>query len=497
MTGIPELRKLQDDALRWLISVYDPAACGWGWLAHIPPNEQNSAEVVVALIGHAENLSEHRQLLVQCTERQLIKSEASITKDWIWVAHALLQVKAARIYPDQTSLDKAIGNALDKVNELWNMREGGWPDCPGEPCQVTWTALALILLRDHLASAKVTGAARFLAAAQNPDGGWGLWNITEAEIERQFQSHPRLIARASSQVASNAASTAMAALALSLTNSAPGRVSKGANWLLTHTLETGGWPVFQQIGLRRDEPYTYRHFSTAWAIRALLVIDKNYIYDESVVAAIMYLIRLQDIATRGWRSSEDADPFTWATCNAMDAIAEISDCLLIRTPNMFQVISQWHNMRYLRGISTVESLGQRFVFNGATSLAGSLLITILALYAIALLFRTPKPLQLTSAAVLCIIAGIPWVFHLKGPLQRSWNEAIGLVYTIVGLIIGILLALGTVTSILLRMQAKRLTLSQISRSRCPPATSPGWLRASQVGTRGRPLALGIRWSAFS
>jgi Squalene-hopene cyclase C-terminal domain len=448
MSDVPELRQLQNDALRWLVSVHDAVACGWGWLAHIPPNEQNSAEVVVALIQHAEDLDQHRQLIVRCVERQLIASQAVVTKDWIWVAYALLTVKAARVYPDEAALDEAIDNALREVDALWDAREGGWPDSYGESCQVTWTALALILLRDYLTPTKVSRATRFLARAQNGDGGWGLWNISEDDVERLFQSHPRLIARASSQVASNAGCTALATLALSVTHEASGPVSTGVKWLLAHALDSGGWPVFQQIGLRRGETFTYRHFSTTWTIRALLAVDKNYIYDETVIAAVMYLINLQDIATNGWRSAEDADPFTWATCNALDAVAEISDCLLIKTPNMFRVISQWHQTRHLRGVATVQILRTRFVFNESTSLAGSLLITILVGCSIALLAGTPKPFQLISVAMLCLIAGIPWVFQLKGPQQREWGESLIIVLTVVGLIIGVLLAVGSVASVL-------------------------------------------------
>jgi hypothetical protein len=447
MNHIPELRQMQTDALGWLVNVHDNAACGWGWLAHIPPNEQNTAEVVVAFISHAEDLDRHRPLLVRCIERQLLASQAAVTKDWVWVAYALLTVKGAGLYPDETALDEAIANALREVDALWDAQEGGWPDSLGEPSQVTWTALSVILLHDHLAPNKVSRAIRFLARAQNADGGWGLWNISEHAVERMFQSHPRLIARASSQVASNAACTALSTLALSLTHEAPGRVSTGAKWLLTHALDSGGWPVFQQIGLRRGETYTYRHFSTTWTIRALLAVDRNYIYDDTVIAGVMYLIKLQDIATNGWRSAEDADPFTWATCNALDAVADISDCLLVRTPNMFSVISQWHQTRHLRGVATVESLGTRFVFNRPTSFAASLLITILAACSIALLAWTPKPFQLSSTAILGIIAGIPWVFHIKGLKQREWSESIIFVFTVVGLLIGVLLAIGSVSKI--------------------------------------------------
>jgi hypothetical protein len=173
MTDVTQLQQLQNEALGWLISIHDATACGCGWLAHIPPNEQNTAEVVVAFIKHAEDLNQYRRLLINCIKHQLLTPKASVTKDWIWVAYALITVKAAGLYPDKTAVDKAIANALREVDALYDQRDGGWPDSPGEPCQVTWTALTVILLNDHLAPSKVAQAVRFLARAQNADGGWG------------------------------------------------------------------------------------------------------------------------------------------------------------------------------------------------------------------------------------------------------------------------------------------------------------------------------------
>jgi hypothetical protein len=444
MSGLGELSR---EALRWLVSIYDPVAGGWGWLAHIPPNEQNTAEVIVALAKHAHDIEPYREILLESVERQLLNSQAAVTKDWIWVAYALITVKNAGLYPDEVALDKSITAALHEVENLWDTREGGWPDCAGEPCQTTWTALSLILLHEYLPPPMVGRALRFLARAQNGDGGWGLWKISEAEIEERFRSHPRLIARASSQIASNAASTALATLALTLTKSAPGRAEEGVRWLLSHAMDTGGWAVFQQIGVRLGETFTYRHFSTVWAIRALLAVDQGNIYNETVIAGVMYLIRLQDIATNGWRSAEDADPFTWATCNALDAMADVSRCLLVRTTSMFSIISEWHQTRHLREIGTVDALGTRFVFNRQAALAASLSITVMAAFGIVILAWSPKPLQLAGAGVLSLATGIPWVILRRGILKRELSEAVIFVYTIIGVITGVLLTIGATVKI--------------------------------------------------
>lgn len=447
MEASQEIRGLQESALNWLIKVYDPTACGWGWLAHIPPNEQNTAEAVVAIIKHAQHLDQYKPLLADSIKHQLLNPEASVTKDWVWVAYALITAKAAKVYPDEPALDKAISSSLREVEALYDERSGGWPECRDEPCQVTWTSLSLILLGDHLTPAKVARAVRFLQESQNSDGGWGLWNIPEEELEKQFQSHPRLIAQASSQIISNAACTAMATWALFKAGGLQRRISAGVKWLLSNTLETGGWPVYQQIGVRKGETYTYRHFSTGWAIQALLTVDNKYVYNESVAAGIMYLLRLQDVATHGWRSSEDSDPFTWVTCNALDALDLVSAALLVRSPDMFKILTQWYQTRHLREVVTVDAFKLRFMFNNTSSFAGSILITVLTVCSIALLREASKPFQLTTSALLCIVAGIPWVFHFKGASKREWSEAIIFVYTMVGLVIAVLLSIGSVSRI--------------------------------------------------
>ncbi len=435
-----------DQALQWLISVYDPVLCGWGWLQHIPPNEQNTAEVVLALLRDASESAHYTGVIAEAAEKQLMVPTSQVTKDWIWVTKALLEVQKRGMGPltNEVKLGLAISRGLDEVSRLWDKTDGGWPDTGGERSQVTWTALTLVLLHDELPSEQVMKAARYLERSQNSDGGWGLWRFPTDEIERLFSGHPRLISRASAQVTSNAASTAHALLALKSVGGSHHRIQAGKQWLLDHISPTGGWPVFQQVGIRGTEVYTYRHFSTAWALRALLGIDPELVYDSQVASSIVYLISLRDEATGGWRSSEDSDPFTWATCNACDALRDVTDCLNQKLPSMFRVLIEWHQEHHLVDAYTAKLGRTVYVFNNAASLVFSLvstlcLILILIISVLTFADSSKLILMVVTGAILLLI-GFPWVLHVRAHMVQSWLDAYGIVFGIVGILVGVVMA---------------------------------------------------------
>ena len=58
-------------AIEWLLKIYDKEMCGWGWIQHIPPNEQNTAEVVLALLKRDRDNKKYRTLIEECTVRDM------------------------------------------------------------------------------------------------------------------------------------------------------------------------------------------------------------------------------------------------------------------------------------------------------------------------------------------------------------------------------------------------------------------------------------------
>lgn len=442
---VHDVNEYMDLALRWLVKVYDQEKCGWGWIQHIPANEQNTSEVVVALLNHGRNKYEFLELVRECAREQLLVAKAQVTQDWVWVTKALLELRRFGVFESDSEekklLDLAIGQGLAKIQELWDSRNGGWPDSAGAPSQITWTGVVLYFLHEYLPVRQVNAAKKFLARAQNADGGWGLWKMSVEEVEEMFADHPRLISRAAAQINSNAGCTALAVLALERVEHAPGQVRKGVKWLLENTMENGGWPVFHQVGVRGSAVYTWRHFSTAWAIRALLAVDSRLIFDPEVVSSVMYLIRLRDFATNGWRTSEDADPFTWATCNALDALADALACLNKKPAELFQVIAEWHHERHLVNIVTLKLLGSNMIFNKSASLAFAFITSILLMVNSILFFGRSEVVLLSGLGTLLMVSGVPWTLYVRAHYKERWIDAYGIVYGILGVIIGLVLSI--------------------------------------------------------
>ena len=444
----PEALRTQDlrydlrDAATWLQRVYSAAPSGWGWVQHIPPNAQNTAEVLLALLSLPEQdrFADFPNVLRSCVKDQLIDCTRSATRNIAWVTRALIQIRAQEAYEPANSLDGPIRSGVDALRQLQN-RDGGWPEVAAEPSQVTWTALTLILLGDELPPATVAAATDYLEGAQRSDGGWPLWTLSLDEVEERFKDHPRMIASASSQVNSNAACTAYAVLALSQRRRNDRGQKRGVAWLIEHIDEHGHLPLFQQASVIESEVSTFRHFSTCWALQAILSVDPGLIFNDRVASLVMYLLGLRDQATGGWRASEDSDPYTWATCNAIYTLRGVIQALQHVNPDMFLVLAQWHHARELASSSWFEIRGHRLAVNTSAALAIAVFTTVICALATALLFGHAFAIEFVGIPLFVILAALPWLVYLRVNHGLSWGSGVGWVVAVGSVTIGLLYAL--------------------------------------------------------
>ena len=82
-------------AIQWLFKVRDENAKGWAWVQFIKPNEQNTAEVISALLENSSYLNnEMYNKVAESTKEWLINpiNHAKISLDWSWVLISLLKV---------------------------------------------------------------------------------------------------------------------------------------------------------------------------------------------------------------------------------------------------------------------------------------------------------------------------------------------------------------------------------------------------------------------
>ena len=454
-------------AINWLIKVRDNDSKGWAWVQFIAPNEQNTAEVISALIDNSHLLNDSIfDLMLESTDDWLIDPQrhAQISIDWIWVLIALQKIKKC---PQLTKkivkadLQKSIEQCVEWLAANQNTN-GGWADIKGDLSSTTRTSLSLMALnieyRNNKTNAKllksIQKATKWLISNQNNDGGWG--NLCDKDIDRKYQELINLsYADLRYQCDSNAACTGYALLALNEDNFSKHNsiINSAVKYIHNCQNQFGGWDVFSEVGIRAGVKYTFRHFSTAWSLKALLLTKSSDYTDESVINGINYLIQLQDANYGGWKSSADADNYTWATCNALETIHLIKTQLAdVKAKQFLKIVCDWWDLRKKDCNFSFKIGNSVFAFNSATCLLFCIIYTIMIFLLIntaqnfltALLVtasvNTNKFANGISLVAGAFILGLPWIVFVKYVFNKdmdSWINSIGWVY---GIITGFLLA---------------------------------------------------------
>ncbi|MBX5436114.1 MAG: terpene cyclase/mutase family protein [Alicyclobacillaceae bacterium] len=446
-------------AVDWLLEIRQEqdGLVGWGWIQHIPPNEQNTAEVVHAILLSMHELpSSALQILYQSARSFLLhpREHGRISADYCWMLMAL-QVMEQRLdwfrpvcntAVLKSDIDRAKAECVDWLRAQQNA-DGGWGDTQGSISLVSRTAMAVLALREV---GGVERAIEWLLAQQNPDGGFGNRSASSTNAEqlheqlRYFTSHEKL----EYQHQSNAACTGLAMLALRYSHLSAARsaIRRAYQWLMTHQQPGGGWNVFQEVGVRDGKVYTWRYFSTAWALQALILTGCCHYDDMPVLDAVDYLLSLQDEYTRGWRTSQDTDPFTWATCNALVTLHHLRrDAAKMKSKNWVAILREWKELKRQRAIHTVKLFRRFYSFNMPVAIAFSTVSSLLCLAAVWIVCRDLVHVRwahyvLTS--VIVTLMGGPWIVATRfSDRNLNWIQSFSLVYGPIGVLLGLLLML--------------------------------------------------------
>lgn len=483
-------------ALEWLLKIRDENHKGWAWVQFIPPNEQNTAEVISTFINYIDYFNENQITdMVESIEKWLLDtSHATISIDYCWVLIALQKVRNCKVLSkriDKSKLNAAIQNCLlwlyknrntEKRNSISQLYESdgikgcGWGDNDTEISNTIRTALAVLainseitfynnqtdinlraLSQDQLKMYREASddATRWLLSIQNSDGGWG--NLDKKSINYTYELNRSFsYSDLTYQCASNAACTGYVMLALSShTDKAYlSQLKKASNFLRKTQTENGGWPIFSEIGIRDGQRYTFRHFSTAWALQGLITSDTATFSDECVMKGFSYLSSLQDENYGGWKSSSNADNYTWATCNALDTIKLLKkDLSVIEAKQFLKIVCEWWDMKKKDSNYSFSIRKRIFAFNAATCLAFCIVFSIMLTSLLFLLYNwlntilaEQSVLSLNMvysilAILTSVIIGLPWIVFIKNVFyskQEGWLDSIGWVY---GIITGFVLVL--------------------------------------------------------
>lgn len=455
-------------AIEWLLRIRDEREHGWAWVQFISPNEQNTAEVICALLEYSDTWSEDTKAIVaQSVQVWLIHPEehARLSIDWSWVLLALSKVKKSNKLSGLVNAEE-INLAIDTcVDRLLRMQtaDGGWSDNPDQKSTTTRTALALWALNEassyhdqNLLDASIKKAVVWLEGAQHDDGGWG--NLVSENIDRVFQEESELsFDEIRYQSESNGACTGYALVALGSCDdcvSFERAFHRAASYLAKSQDQFGGWPVFTEIGRRNGERYTFRHFSTAWALRGLVANKLADYQSEMVISGLNYLTSLQDDNYGGWRSSPDADNYTWATCNALVTIKLVRNQLSdIKAKHFLRIVCEWWDLKRNEASYSFKVGNEILAFNQSMGVLFCVVFTIMTAaltiligqWTFSLLSPISEDIALAGKGVctifFAVLLGLPWIVLIKNVFfkdKTGWIDSIGWVY---GIITGFVLAL--------------------------------------------------------
>ncbi|MEU0540560.1 hypothetical protein ABZ319_11860 [Nocardia sp. NPDC005978] len=303
-------------AVDWLVQnqrTDTTGGAGWGWVPDVPPNPQDTAEVVCALIGIGGEVPNKAEV-VRLLQRDSVLGDPRGARvfrapiDMAWRLRALL---ALGFGPADRHVTGCVAELLaeqDPVTGGWRMssRTGA--------VSVTATTEALRALVG-------------VAPANNPADPItesvtrGIRFVVSALLDDDVQFRPLF-------------ASAQAAIVLLLPEIASfggKRLERARELALAHVLETlrdGGARVEEETVRRGDVADSWRHVSLHWAVTALACAGGGTIFDPAFRGALKDLLDLQDtepaLSTRGgFRTSREGFVTTYATVQALAAMGGI------------------------------------------------------------------------------------------------------------------------------------------------------------------------------
>lgn len=433
-------------AVKWLMEIQDQVEHGWGWLQHIPPNEQNTAEVICAILSQDFLLDKTViNKLSLSIKKYLLEptGTAKITFDWAWVLKALLSIEQNKdLFKDTIEIEvlqQAKNCCVNWLIENQNV-DGGWGDCKGDFSSVSRTALVLnVLCLTSRGTEHYSRIFPHIEQAENwilrmkgrRDGGWG--NIRKEDIHKHHEQY-KVISQDNIeyQYLPNPACTSYVILALKTLNPIKYKqlIKDAAIWLIKQQNKTGSWKIFFEIGFREGKIYTFRHFSSVWAMEALLASEVVDFQDNVILDGLEYILDLQDPICGGWRTSKDTDPFTWASCNVIELLHKVQlQTMNISSEKFLAIIKEWRKLKLEKEVYNIKLKNNVLSFNSAMFILQCFLFSLfcIALISLSITISSSKLEKYYISWFFVLILCIPWVIFLRfyAPKKHSWLESIG------------------------------------------------------------------------
>lgn len=404
-----------DLACRWLEEAESPAG-GWGWVADVSPNPQNTAEVVVALSHTGSSATELERLLDALATWEVVWPDGrrwvfDTPIDQAWRLRGLCRL------PKTRARDQHISRTLRDLRRKFTGR--GWSLAPTLGESSFATAVVLVAVGELSVRESVPALAlHYMAAWQ--------WLLTDL-------GRP-------SNLDCAIAHTSWALLALSepafsqWRNSAYRRAVKVGLQRLLDAL-AGPIPVEEEQFSRGPIRDKWRHPNLAIVIQAVLRIEPSQLFNPAVRQHFGELMRHQRTGTDGeegaFALNEAGPATTYSTTHGIQTMVMVKQAFAQASPGdvleLFCRIDGRHHTDAQQIAPTFG--GNAIIMNSTAGLAvGTLFTTTISIFTtfmlggIALTDISRKVL----ACTLVYFLAIGWYGYLAARLPRTPNRNIAL-----------------------------------------------------------------------
>ncbi|MFI7669014.1 hypothetical protein [Nocardia sp. NPDC049526] len=345
---------------------------GWGWVSDVPPNPQNTAEVVCALTAAGREVPRADEVSV-LVRRSVVARESG---EWAfqspidvsWRLRALQALGVSPTDPDVVDSMRALLAEQDADSGGWRFSRGAGP------ISVTATANSIRALAG--------------LGSEHEEAAQALLRGTTFLVTSMLDNDPRVRpVYACAYVAFVVARPEIAALGGKRID----RVRELAVGQLLEGLRRREEPVEEEAFRRNEVADTWRHLSLHLAVGAVVVADSQAIFDPGVRQGLVDLLDLQETAALhanrgGFRTSAEGFVTSYATVQGLEAMTYARAAVNERVSpaRVFDMICRVDGVHHADAQQVIEVDGRAVMMNshgGALVLAatGSAGLTIAVL----------------------------------------------------------------------------------------------------------------------
>jgi hypothetical protein len=313
MPRMSEFDRRVDMAASWFARnvIRDPeGGAGWGWVPDVPPNPQNTAEVVCALT-HVGRPIPRKEDAIELIRREVVTHASH--GDWVFrsVIDVAWRLRGLRCVSHEHG-DPHIDAWAKTLVEAQDSKTGGWRLIGGADAEsVTATCMAIVALLGLQTSVETESSVRA-----------GVAMIVNAVLDSDPRARPLY---ASGQI--------VQVLARSEIMAAGGPRAERAREIaldrMVADLQGGEAGVQEEVFAREGVTDIWRHMTLPLSLCALAEARPDAVFEPVFRRALIDLLSLQECSADnvnygGFRTSKEGFVTSYATTQALHALASIN-----------------------------------------------------------------------------------------------------------------------------------------------------------------------------